>query len=125
MKRGMAGGTHRGPVALSRQRRTIRLVQLLLVVIAAALLMFSGYSLGRVSGFEAGRRSQELESSPKPSLTQVMVLGVLGTGALVAAVLLQGNGGVRMPTPARLDDLAGIGPERVSDVQSRGDLKEH
>ncbi len=125
MKRGMAGGTHRGPVGLSRQRRTIRLVQLLLVVIAAALLMFSGYSLGRVSGFEAGRRSQELESSPKPSLTQVMVLGVLGTGALVAAVLLQGNGGVRMPTPARLDDLAGIGPERVSDVQSRGDLKEH
>ena len=36
-----------------------------------------------------------------------MVLAILGVGFLTAAVLLQGDGGVRMPVPARLEELTG------------------
>jgi hypothetical protein len=38
---------------------------------------------------------------------QVAALAVLGTAALVTALALQGSGGIRVPTPARLDELAG------------------
>jgi hypothetical protein len=107
MKRTMAGGTHRGPVAPSRQRRTIRLMQVVLVAIAAALLMFAGYSWGRADGYDAGRRSTEVGGPTRPSVVQVVVLGVLGLGALAGAYALGGPGGVKIPTPARLDELAG------------------
>lgn len=103
----MVGGAHRGPVAHSRQRRTLRLVQVLLVLIAAGLLMFAGYSLGRVSGYEDGTRSDEIGAPSEPDTLEVVVPAILGLATLTGALLLQGSGGIRMPTPARLDDLAG------------------
>jgi hypothetical protein len=107
MKRSMGGGAHRGPVAIQRQRRTLRFVQGLLVVIAAGLLMVAGYQWGRADGYEFGRADSELEGSPPPSAMQVIALGVLGGAALSAALALQGKGGIRIPTPARLEELAG------------------
>ncbi|MFN2488393.1 MAG: hypothetical protein ABR529_01360 [Actinomycetota bacterium] len=123
MKRTMGGGAHRGPVGLARQRRTMRIVQALLVLIAAGLLMFSGYSLGRVAGFEGGRRAEELETPRPPSAVQTVVLAALGLGALGAALLIQGRGGVRIPSPARLEELSGraeaAAVERAERVASR------
>lgn len=103
----MGGGTHRGPVGLRRQRRTIRFVQILLVVTAAGLLMFAGYSWGRASGYDAGARAGEVGAPRRPSGMQTLVLGVLGLGALAGALALQGDGTVRVPTPARLEELVG------------------
>ncbi len=107
MKRAMVGGAHRGPVAHARQRRTLRLVQALLVLIAAGLLLFAGYALGRVSGYEDGTRAEEIGAPTKPDTLEVVVPALLGLATLTGAVWLQGPGGIRMPTPARLDDLAG------------------
>lgn len=108
MKRSMAGGAHRGPVAHDRQRKTIRFVQILLVLVAAGLLLFAGYSAGRSSGYDAGVQATEEESAPrKPSTAQTIVLSVLALGALGGAYVLGGPEGVRIPTPARLDELAG------------------
>jgi hypothetical protein len=107
MKRAATGGTHRGPVAHSRQRRTIRFVQILLVLIAAGLLAFAGYSWGRADGFDEGRRAGDIGGPRKPGVTQTVVLAVLGLGALGAAFALGGPGGVRIPTPARLEELSG------------------
>ena len=104
----MAGGAHRGPVAHDRQRKTIRFVQILLVLVAAGLLLFAGYSAGRSSGYDAGVQATEEESAPrKPSTAQTIVLSVLALGALGGAYVLGGPEGVRIPTPARLDELAG------------------
>jgi hypothetical protein len=103
----MSGGAHRGPVAAGRQRRTLRLMQGLLVVVAAGLLMYAGYSLGMVRGFDDGRRADELGGPTPPAAAQTVVLAMLGLGALAGAVALQGAGYVRAPTPARLDELSG------------------
>lgn len=102
----MTGGSYRGPVAPRRQRRAIRFVQVVLVLLAAGLLVFAGYSQGRSSGIETGRHADTLAPPKPPSATQTVVLGVLGVAALGGALLLQGPG-VRIPTPARLDDLTG------------------
>ncbi|HEX2058563.1 MAG TPA: hypothetical protein VHI71_09350 [Actinomycetota bacterium] len=107
MKRSMGGGTHRGPPGARRQRRTIRFVQLLLVVTAAALLLFAGYSWGRSSGYDAGVRAGEIDAPREPAAGQTIVLGILGLIALGGALVLQGDGTVRIPTPARLEELAG------------------
>lgn len=107
MKRTMTGGTHRGPLGLRRQRRTIRFVQIVLVVTAAALLMFAGYSMGRSSGYDAGTKAGEIDAPSRPSGLQTFVLGILGLTALGGALALQGDGTVRIPTPARLEELAG------------------
>lgn len=103
----MGGGTHRGPLGLRRQRRTIRFVQILLVAAAAVLLLFAGYSWGRSSGYEAGARAGDIDAPREPSGSQTIVLGILGLVALGGAVVLQGDGTVRIPTPARLEELAG------------------
>lgn len=103
----MGGGTHRGPVGLRRQRRTIRFVQILLVLAAAGLLMFAGYGLGRSSGYDAGRQAGQIDAPRRPSNAQPVVLGVLGLAALAGALFLQGDGTVRVPTPARLEELVG------------------
>jgi hypothetical protein len=102
----MGGGAHRGPAPRSRQRRTLRLMQALLVLIAAGLLIFAGYSWGRASGFDAGRRD-DVDAPRRPSALQPVVLAVLGAGALVVALGLGSPDGIRIPTPARLDELAG------------------
>jgi hypothetical protein len=106
VKRSMGGGAHRGPAPRSRQRRTLRLMQALLVLLAAGLLLFAGYSWGRASGFDAGRRD-DVDAPRRPGVVQPVVLAVLGTGALAAALTLGGPEGIRIPTPARLDELAG------------------
>src|SRR5688572_4168252 len=103
----MVGGAHRGPVEVTRQRRTIRFIQLLLVVTAAGLIAFAGYAYGRVDGYEAGQRAGEIDAPRPPSVVQTVVLVVLGAIALGGAALLQDGATVRIPTPARLDDLAG------------------
>src|ERR671918_1047556 len=107
MKRGMGGGSHRGPVAVTRQRRTIRLVQLLLVAIAAGLFVFAGYSLGRVAGYDDGRRADRLDSPRRPSAVQTVVLLALGGGALGAAAMLGAGGTPPIPHPARPHELGG------------------
>lgn len=86
MKRGMAGGAYRGPVAPARQRRTIRLVQILLVLIAVGLVWFA---------FAAGDGAQTIVSV------------VIAAVCLLAAWSLSDGPSVRVPTPARLDELAG------------------
>jgi hypothetical protein len=106
MKRSMGGGNYRGPVAIVRQRRTIRFVQICLVGVAAALLMLSGYTYGRAKGFNEGRRGT-VGAPAAPSATKTIVIAVLGVGAIGAALLLQGPGGVRLPVPARLEELSG------------------
>jgi hypothetical protein len=126
MKRQMGGGTHRGPLGLRRQRRTIRFTQILLILIAAGLLMFAGYAWGESSGYDQGRRAQDVGAPAEPSATQVLVLGALGVGALIGALLLQGGPEtVRIPTPSRLDELAGRAEvaavdraEQIADEQS-------
>jgi hypothetical protein len=103
----MSGGAHRGPVAAGRQRRALRLMQGLLVLVAAGLLMYAGYSLGVARGFDEGRRAGDLGAPTPPHATQTIALFVLGLGALGGAVALQGGGYVRAPTPARLEELSG------------------
>jgi len=103
----MGGHTVRGPVAPARQRRTIRFMQVLLGVAAVGFLVFAGYSWGRSSGYDAGRRAGRIDAPARPSATQTVVLIVLGAGALAGAFVLQGDGSVRLPTPARLDELSG------------------
>jgi hypothetical protein len=93
-------------VAPTRQRRTIRIVQALLVLTACGCLLLSGYNMGRVAGFEDGRRAESLDAPREPSNLQSAVLIVLGVVAAGAAVLLQGDGTVKVPTPASLDELA-------------------
>lgn len=112
----MAGGSYRGPVAVRRQRRTIRLVQALLILIAAGLLMFAGYSMGRADGIDEARERSGLEPARGPSAAQTIVLAILGLGAAAAAVGLQTEGGVRLLTPQRLRELeAGEGPEPLDE----------
>ena len=109
----MVGGAHRGPVAPTRQRRTIRFVQMLLILTAAGLLAFAGYSYGRADGYEAGQRATEIDAPREPSNIQTLVLVILGAAAFGAAALLQDTSTVRVPTPAKLDELAGRA-ERVA-----------
>jgi hypothetical protein len=110
----MVGGAYRGPVGVNRQRRTIRLVQIILVLLAAGLLMFAGYSLGRSRGYDEGRAADTLSAPKEPSTVQTVVLVVLGLGAFGAALALQVPGGVRLLTPAKLLEMEEEGlPERV------------
>ena len=112
MKRSVGGGAHRGPVPHSRQRRTIRFMQALLVLVAVGLLMLAGYSWGRASGYDAGRRAGEIGAPREPTMGATVVLAVFGMGALAGAYILGGPEGVRIPSPARLEELAG----RAEDV---------
>ena len=107
MKRAALGGAPRGPVGAARQRRTIRLVQVLLVLISGALLVFAGYSLGRVDGYRTARASTSFDRPRAPSVAQPVVLVILGAVAIGAAAALQKGGSVRMPTPARIDEFVG------------------
>jgi hypothetical protein len=79
----------------------------MLVLIAAGLLAFAGYSWGRADGFDDGRRAGEISAPREPGMGQTVVLGALGLGALAGAFALGGPGGVRIPTPARLEELTG------------------
>jgi hypothetical protein len=71
---------------------------------AAGLLVFAGFTWGRAAGFDQGRRAAGIDAPRRPGTGQGVVLVLLGVGALGAALALQGPG-VRIPTPARLEDL--------------------
>ena len=115
MKRAMTGGAHRGPLALGRQRRTLRFVQILLVLIAAALLVFAGYALGKRAGYDDGTRAEDIDPPARPSISETLVPATLGLAAFGAALALQGQGGMRMPSPARLEELAGRAEQAAID----------
>lgn len=89
MKRAATGGAHRGPVAPTRQRRTIRFVQLTLGALALGLIAFGVYAVAE-----------------RPA-AQAAVLIAIGLVCAGAAYLLSDGPSVRVPTPARLDELAG------------------
>jgi hypothetical protein len=82
-------------------------MQGLLVIVAAGLLMMAGYSWGRSSGFDAGKRADEVGGPREPGLGAAVVLTAFGLGALAGAFILGGPEGVRIPRPARLEELAG------------------
>lgn len=107
MKRSVGGGAHRGPVAIDRQRRTLRFVQGLLVVIAAGLLAFAALEWIRMRDFDAANPADAAGGPTKPPVSEVVVLTLLAIASAGAARALQGDGGVRIPTPARLEELAG------------------
>src|ERR687896_1906916 len=107
MKRTMTGGAHRGPVAHGRQRRTIRLMQVLLIVVAAALLMFAGYSWGRADGFDDAR-AQQIAPPRAPGIGQVVVPAGLALVAIGAAMWLGGPGSVLISIPPQLDEPMGL-----------------
>ncbi|HEV3472319.1 MAG TPA: hypothetical protein VG408_03825 [Actinomycetota bacterium] len=103
MKRGMGGGSYRGPLGLRRQRRTIRFVQVLLIGVGFGLAGLALVSLGEVRD-----RPDPLTLAVEGSIAQPIVLGLLALFSWFAAWLLaDGLGSVRIPTPARLDELAG------------------
>lgn len=89
MKRQAIAGSHRGPVAPTRQRRTIRFVQITLGAVALGLIGFGAYSIA------------------ERSISQAVSLILIGIVAAGAAYLLSDGPSVRVPTPARLDELAG------------------
>jgi hypothetical protein len=78
-------------------------MQILLVGVAAGIFLFAGYSWGRASGYDLGRRAGSIDAPKRPGAGQIIVLISLGTGALVGAWLLGGPAAVRMPTPAQLE----------------------
>ncbi len=71
---------------------------------AAGLLLWAGFAWGLRSGYARGAQASEIDPPVRSNMAQTVVLGVLGVGALGAALALQGPG-VRIPVPARLDDL--------------------
>jgi hypothetical protein len=89
VKRQAIAGSHRGPVAPTRQRRTIRFVQITLVLIALGLVAFGAYSVA------------------ERTISQAVSLILVGVVAAGGAFLLSDGPSVRVPTPARLDELAG------------------
>ena len=98
----MAGGSHRGPVGLTRQRRTIRIVQVILLVIAIGLVIAAITSWGQV-----GEAPDPRTLARQTSYAQPIVLFILALVAAGAAWLLSDGRAVRIPTPARLEELAG------------------
>ena len=118
MKRGMGGGALRGPVAPTRQRRTIRFVQLLLILTAVAVFLFAGFVFARREGGSASP-GPDLRAPRHPSVVQPVALIVIGLVALGTARALSDGPSVRVPTPARLDELAGraelVAIERAAD----------
>ena len=125
MKRAALGGAHRGPVAPTRQRRTIRFIQTLLILFAIGLFVLAGYSFGRAAGFSAAGDAAEIDAPRAPSPVQGIVLVVLGSIALGGGLLLSSGGAVRIPTPARLDELVGraesVAVERAEEAATGSD----
>jgi hypothetical protein len=78
-----------------------------MVLVAAGLLLFAGYGMGKKDGYSDGRRSGELGGPEQTSTGEVVVPAGLALLFLAGAFYLQAQGGLRMPSPARLDELAG------------------
>lgn len=101
MKRTITGGTARGPVRHTRQVRTLRFMQLLLALVGASLLWLAAAELARGPGGGDVLAPREARSPGK-----ALALVVLAATAFGGAAALQGRDGVRLPTPARLEELA-------------------
>lgn len=97
----MAGGTYRGPVGLRRQKRTIRFVQVLLVVSALAVAFLA------IATWPDGRSPQPGTLARATTLAQPVVLFSIAAALGLGACLLADGRDVRIPTPARLEELAG------------------
>lgn len=127
MKRAALGGAHRGPVAPARQRRTIRFIQTVLILFAIGLFVLAGYSFGRATGFSEGRAAADIDAPREPSPVQGIVLVVLGSIALGGGLLLSAGGAVRIPTPARLEELVGraesVAVERAEEAAGASDVR--
>jgi hypothetical protein len=108
MKRQTFGGAHRGPVAPTRQRRTIRIMQVIFLLFAIGLFVFAVFSWldARTYYFSSGP-SAYLGDPPQESYGQAVALAVLAAVSLGAALTLRDGRSVRIPTPASLDELAG------------------
>ena len=102
----MLGGAHRGPVAPSRQRRTIRLVQALLIVMGLGLVVAAFLSLIEVTAFDPSGVASFDRPRP-PSWGQPIVLAILALVSLGAASVLGLGRTVKLPTPARLEEFVG------------------
>jgi hypothetical protein len=104
----------------------LRFVQGLLVAVGLALLLFAARQWARSSGFDDAAVNRAGGPTP-PSATEVVALALLGIGALASARALQGPGGIRIPTPARLEELAGraeaVAVERAE--QAATSIEEH
>lgn len=106
MKRAATGGAHRGPVPATRQRRTIRLVEIVLVLLAATLFALAGYAYGLTRGIDQARSASRIDEPRRPGIDQTLVLVGLGGIALGIAFFVHGEGPPRVLTPARLGELA-------------------
>jgi hypothetical protein len=94
-------------------------MQVLLVLIGAGLLLFAGFSWGRAAGLEDARAANDLTPPRPPGPGQVLVLAGLGLAAVGTAFLLGGPGGVRIPTPARLEEYAGRAEQAARERAAR------
>ena len=101
MKRGMGGGTYRGPLGLRRQKRTIRFVQILLAVSAVVIAVVA------IATWPDGRTPQHGTLARPTSIAQPFVMLVMAAALGGGAWLLADGRDVRIPTPARLEELAG------------------
>lgn len=101
MKRGMAGGAYRGPVGLRRQKRTIRFVQILLALSALGVAVIA------IATWPDGTSPQRGTLARATTLAQPLVLLVMAGALAIGAWLLTDGRDVRIPTPARLEELAG------------------
>jgi hypothetical protein len=104
-------------------------MQGLLAVIAVALFVFAGFTLTRALNSDGA--PSNFGASTKPSVVEPIVLILLGVGVLLGARALQSPEGIRMPTPARLEELAGRAEkvaieraEQIAEEQSSAASKE-
>lgn len=119
MKRAALGGAHRGPVAPTRQRRTIRFIQALLILFGLGLFVFAAFSFQDLVRFDPAQDAGSFDSPRAPSVVQPLVLLAIGSVFLAGGILLGGRT-VRVPTPARLEELVGraesVALERAEDA---------
>jgi hypothetical protein len=94
-------------------------MQIILALAAVGLFVFAGYSWGRATGWDEARSTNSIEGAEPPGAVQIVVLFALGGGALAGAWLLGGPGVVRLPTPARLEELTGRA-ERAAAEREQG-----
>lgn len=74
---------------------------------AIGLFVFAGYSFGMAAGYEDGARAGDIDAPSEPSEVKAVVLVLLGGASLASGMLLSSGGAVRVPTPARLEELVG------------------
>jgi len=80
------------------------MMQGVLVMCGVALLVYAGITLANVLSYDRGAA---IDASVRPGVMQPVTLVVGSAIAFGVAAALGGRGGVRLPTPARLEELAG------------------